>query len=619
MHYEFKEEDIYDFARSRGLQTKDRGDEIQFKRCPYCNGGEHRRDLGTFSVNRKTGQFECKRSSCGVKGNLITLAKDFDFRLSDDFSKFYRKRETYKNLPQPKKVVKASDQAAEWLKSRGISKETADKYQITTKKDNKDVLCFLIYNAEGKLVNVKYRNLKFTKDKKNGIKEWFEEGCLPYLYGVNTWNGKYDRMYLTEGQMDALALSECGLENCFSVPGGVKGWTWWPSSYDFVSKFSEIVVVGDYEKGHITLLDDIKLRFKGRIKHLKESDYKDCKDANELLLKYGAEDLRQCAENAVTLPIDCVIQAADVEYVDIFDLEKVPTGIKSLDFLLFGGLPFGGYSVITAKSGIGKSTLASQILVSAIDKGFKCYAYSGELPNYLFKAWMNYQVAGSTHIFDAQKDEYSPVKPTISKTNINLISEWYRDKLWMYDNDKVNKEDRVGVLDAMENAILQYGVRVILIDNLMTAVQSEMKPGMNKYDVQSEFADRLRYLGRKYNVCIILVAHKKKGNKDDSDDENDDISGTADITNLAMLTLSYNRDPMIADNQRLLKLLKNRVFGRTCLDGLLMNFDPRSRRTYGEDDDPNYEINFGASEDKAGDFTDGFMQTDKVPDELVFD
>jgi hypothetical protein len=283
-------------------------------------------------------------------------------------------------------------------------------------------------------------------------------------------------MYLTEGQMDALALSECGLENCFSVPGGVKGWTWWPSSYDFVSKFSEIVVVGDYEKGHITLLDDIKLRFKGRIRHLKESDYKDCKDANELLLKYGAEDLRKCAENAVTLPIDCVIQAADVEYVDIFDLEKVPTGIKSLDFLLFGGLPFGGYSVITAKSGIGKSTLASQILVSAIDKGFKCYAYSGELPNYLFKAWMNYQVAGSTHIFDAQKDEYSPVKPTISKTNINLISEWYRDKLWMYDNDKVNKEDRVGVLDAMENAILQYGVRVILIDNLMTAVQSEMKP-----------------------------------------------------------------------------------------------------------------------------------------------
>jgi hypothetical protein len=232
---------------------------------------------------------------------------------------------------------------------------------------------------------------------------------------------------------------------------------------------------------------------------------------------------------------------------------------------------------------------------------------------------MNYQVAGSTHIFDAQKDEYSPVKPTISKTNINLISEWYRDKLWMYDNDKVNKEDRVGVLDAMENAILQYGVRVILIDNLMTAVQSEMKPGMNKYDVQSEFADRLRYLGRKYNVCIILVAHKKKGNKDDSDDENDDISGTADITNLAMLTLSYNRDPMIADNQRLLKLLKNRVFGRTCLDGLLMNFDPRSRRTYGEDDDPNYEINFGAPEDNVGDFADGFMKTDKVPDELVFD
>ena len=105
MHYEVKEEDIYEFALKRQIQVQERGDEIQFKFCPYCGGGERRKDRGTFSINKKTGQFKCLRASCGVTGNMITLARDFDFKLTDDFSNYYRKKETYRRLSQPNKKI----------------------------------------------------------------------------------------------------------------------------------------------------------------------------------------------------------------------------------------------------------------------------------------------------------------------------------------------------------------------------------------------------------------------------------------------------------------------------------------------------------------------------------
>ena len=79
--YEFKEQDAYDFARHIHAQTREHNGELFFRLCPYCNPKPSRGNLNTFSINLKTGQFKCLRSSCGVSGNMLTLSKDFDFSL----------------------------------------------------------------------------------------------------------------------------------------------------------------------------------------------------------------------------------------------------------------------------------------------------------------------------------------------------------------------------------------------------------------------------------------------------------------------------------------------------------------------------------------------------------
>ena len=585
-HYKIKEQDVVDFANSQGIRAKRIGDECAFLYCPYCRGGSSR-DKWTFYVNTKTGQYECKRSSCGVKGNMITLARDFDFNLSDEFSAYYRKRPTYRNLPQPKSEIIPKPAAVSYLEQRGISEETAKAYKVTVQTDKESVMCFPVYDENGKMVNVKYRNLNYTKDKKNGIKEWYEQNCIPYLYGIQTWDGTYDRMILTEGQLDAMACHESGIPNSFSVPGGAKGFTWYPPSYEFVSQFKEMVIFGDYENGKITLLEEMKQRFGGLIKHVREEDYKDCKDANDILLKYGKEQIQKCIENAVMLPVTDIIELADVEDVDISKLEKLPVGIRQVDRLLYGGLPFGGVHLISGKPGQGKSTLASQILVGAIERGYKVFAYSGELPNYLFKAWLFYQIAGGNHVFESGDDVHEPRGFSISEANKNVMSNWIRGKAYIYDNGQIDEDEHQALLKTTEDAIRRYGCRVVLIDNLMTALDLEMTQGDDKYERQSKFVKKLTRIALKYNVLVLLVAHKRKNNF--STNQNDEISGSGDIANLGMVTISYDKSDDIDESERLIRIAKNRLFGRTNESGYLVKFDERSKRIYGDGDDKDIE------------------------------
>ena len=79
--YKFKEGDAWEFARMQGIGTRQKGNELHFIKCPYCGSTK---DKWTFAIDIKTGQFKCLRASCGVKGNFITLSRDFNFSLGDE-------------------------------------------------------------------------------------------------------------------------------------------------------------------------------------------------------------------------------------------------------------------------------------------------------------------------------------------------------------------------------------------------------------------------------------------------------------------------------------------------------------------------------------------------------
>jgi len=619
MLYEFKEADAYAFARHVGIRAKQRGHNLHFQTCPYCRSVK---DNDTFAIDLETGQFKCLRASCGVSGNMIQLSRDFDFSLGYAVDEYYRPKKRYKRLPTPKEPIIPKDKAVLYLESRAISAEVAKKYEITVHARHENTLVFPFFDEKGILQMIKYRDTEYFSGKKfidkdgkerKSPKEWIEENCRPILFGMKQCNDKFDRIVMTEGQLDSLSVATADIENAVSVPNGSQGMTWVPYCFDWVSRFEEIVVFGDFEKGHMTLLDDIRKRFPNKIMHVREQDYRGCKDANELLQKHGKDAVRQAVENAVPAPVNRVLSLAEVESVNIYELPKLKTGISRLDRTLYGGLPFGMVCIIAGKRGDGKSTLASQIMANAVEQDLATFSYSGELPNYLYKSWFDFQVAGRNHIIENQT-EYGTVNRFITNKNQELINSWYLDRSYIYDNRIIDSDEKEDLLKSVEQAIMQYGIKVVLIDNLMTAMYIDELQGSDKYDKQGLFVRKLTEIAIRYDVLILLVAHRRKNNF--TSDANDEISGSGDITNLAGITLSYDRGSkdeidkgLMDESQRKLIIAKNRLFGKIDLKGIILNYDEKSKRIYGNGDDVNRQFGWDRS--------DGFMDANNM--EIPFD
>lgn len=602
MRYEFKKEDAYEFKNHVGVKGNEKGDELVFQYCPYCNGGRSR-DKGTFSINIKTGQFECKRASCGVKGNMITLARDFDFSLGSQIDEYYKPRKQYRTFKRPAKQIEPKDEAIEYLKSRGISEDIAKKYEITIKEGTDNILVFPFFDEKGNLHTIKYRKTDFNKEKDKN-KEWFEANCKPILFGMKQCSDDKSRLVITEGQMDSLSVAEAGIDNAVSVPNGANGFTWIPYCWNWVTEFEEIVVFGDCENEKITLLEMISKRFPNKIKHVRVSDYQGCKDANELLQKHGRESVRNAVKNAIFVPINKIIELAEVEPINIFDIKKLETGISQVDKLLYGGIPYGMLCVIAGKRGDGKSTFAGHILTHALKNGEKIFAYSGELPNHLFKAWLDFQIAGSQHLRDENSQVY------LSTQTQGSINNWYRGRAFLYDNSIVEDDEKENLLNLLEKTIMQHDVKVILIDNLMTAMYIDDLRSTDKYDMQGKFVRKLTQIAMKHDVVILLVAHRRKNNY--GSDSNDEISGSADITNLAGLVMSYDRgtneeinNGFIKEEQRRLIISKNRLFGKINTRGYILNYDEKSKRIYGLGDDPNENMGWETN-------TQGFEKVEQM-------
>lgn len=157
---------------------------------------------------------------------------------------------------------------------------------------------------------------------------------------------------------------------------------------------------------------------------------------------------------------------------------------------------------ITGNSG--KSSFLNQIIVQSLEQDKNVFLFSGELPNFQTKNWLNSVLAGQRNMEEHhyQDATYYKVRPEAKRE----IEEYYRGRLYVYEDGHSNKAS--DLMKTMEDAVRKYGTKLLILDNL-TAISLECSDE-NRWSRQSDFIMGLIAFAVKFNVVVCLVVHPHK-------------------------------------------------------------------------------------------------------------
>jgi len=551
-----------EFARKYFPNYKMKGAEIIPVYCPFCNGGKNR-DKYTFALNIEKRTYNCLRGSCNRAGTFNQLLKEFG-EVTDRSFEF--KNPPPKRYTAPKVRTSAlSEKAISYLKQRGFSEKTWEYWGIAESGGN---LVFPYYE-NGKLVLVKYR--KPEKYNGEGQKAWREKGGKAVFWGMDKCRHE-EPLFIVEGEFDAMALTEAGVNNVVSVPSGAEDLSCVDNCWDWIKKFRFIVIWPDNDEPGLEMCRKLVKKLGAWRCWTVQTEYK---DANEALSLGGKEAVVSAVGTAKEVPMAGLIRLADVKAFELANVERVRSSIRAINTII-GGYMMGQLSVWTGTNSSGKSTFLGQELITAIEQGYKVCAYSGEMPMAIFRYWIDLQAAGPGNLqadFDPVRgSEVMRVKPEIRP----FIQEWYRNKFFIYDI--LGGVDDKSLMEIFEYAAMRYECKVFLVDNLMLMVFGNNDKDF--YRRQSDFVKLLKNFAVKFDCHVHLVAHPRKT---DGRLKKMDVMGSGDITNIADNVLSVHRNPEDEKEKEqcdaYIDIFKNRFSGRQD-DVIALQFNDRCKRFY---------------------------------------
>ena len=474
------------------------------------------------------------------------------------------------------------DKVKEYLNRRHISNETIDILDISA--DNKNNIVFNYYDTDDELVLVKYRPSRTIQ--KGEPKTWCQSGADTSNV---LWNMTHVRpngtLLICEGEIDCASFIEAGFYQTVSVPLGAQNFKWIEENWDFLQGFDTIIIAGDGDKAGQKMIREACARLSfTNVKYLEypkeyiEYDENNnpvkrfpTKDANAVLQKFGASYLFNLVLNAKETPIDSVIKMANVEEMNVYDMDGIEVGIKRLDDELIK-IFCGGVTIITGKASAGKTTFLNQIALSAMDGGMPVFLFSRELVNAMSKDWYKTVGAGIRNMHQIEIEDKRTGKLrtvwVVNKDAKTKMDNHYKDMLYVYRDEASN--DAETLLNTMEQLARRRGVKCFLIDNLMTVLLPEDKDG-GINGAQTKFISELTRFSIKYNAIVILVAHPRK-TQSGQEIGLDDVSGSMNIVNLATRTIGLRR---VTDKEKedegnkyhnydvIITSVKDRIFGST--------------------------------------------------------
>jgi twinkle protein len=423
-----------------------------------------------------------------------------------------------------------SQEAIELMAIRGITKATLEAWRVKESTWNSSNVYVYQYYDKDTLRHVTYREIR---DK--GFKGGCEKGTESVLWGM--WHVEKDKpLIITEGQPDAMAVWQSGYKNVVSVPSGANNLNWIDTCWEWL-RGREIIVWADNDKPGIEFASNVCRR----LENVKVVYADNLKDANEVMSKFGPAKVVEIITNAINEMPSGLLDMAYVDYKTTTN-GGIETGFIEYDSYIEDWKD-GDLTIIFGRNGEGKSTFVSQVIAHCLENKVKTFLYSGEMSENKIQNWLYRQMIGNKKEYMYEVKAKYKTKDEIKPEVIKKIKEWHKGIFYLFNRreEKVAK-DLNKFFDLMGLAAKRYGVKLFVIDNLMSKLE-EKADSLNSD--QSNFVQRCKDFADINKVHVILVTHPNKEKGEISKEEGNlvktDISGSNNIGNKADNIIAVER------------------------------------------------------------------------------
>ena len=502
-------------------------------KCPQCSSTRTKQSDPCLSVKIDAEGIAWNCHHCGWNGGL-----------SEKINNSMIKKQQIIKIPKIINNPSVVNNFKEFWTQRKISEETVKHFDIKEiKKDfrNGSKWCLAYpYIINGKVVNYKYRTIE--KDFRQ------EASSRRTLFNVDSIKDSKQIIFV-EGEMDVLALHECGIKNVVSLPDGAgkvarfkdddKRFDALKESAELLSKATEVIIAVDMDEAGQALTQELAHRF-GKDRCSLVDWGGDCKDANDALVFQGKEYTIKKINNATPYPIDGLYKADEYksQLLDLYygkEEQALTTGYQNLDGIY--KLMTGTFTVITGIPNHGKSNFLDQVLINAtkIHKWkFAIFSPEHSTPRHIARLTEKY----------TEKPFHDGVTNRMSRDEVeeslNHINEHF-----VFLESREERPTIQWVLEKARVACIRNGIKGIVIDPYNELDVTE-RGGKREDEYIRDIISKCKRFARTHNICVWVVAHpaklQRQGDGSYPVPSMYDISGAAHWNNMADIGLVIHRN-----------------------------------------------------------------------------
>ena len=490
--------------------------------CPSCSSLRKKKGMRDLSINVEGDHVLYHCHHCEETGKVKLEKPETQLR-----------RRQLRVVPK-ESYMELSANSITWLKSRGISKETALKLELKTSSTyirsvDKETECVVFpYKNQKQIYAAKIRSICDKGFSCNGSPQSF--------FNIDNVEAEGD-LIICEGEIDACSFVEAGWNSVVSVPNGAvmkvvdnditpeednKFRFLWDAKHE-IDQANKIIIATDSDSAGQAMAEEIARRI-GRDRCWKIEYPDDCKDANDVLIKHGKKKLNDITAFCKPWPVAGLYDASHFykELDDIYEhgmAKGLGTGYPNLDELY--SIVEGQLTVVTGHPSCGKSELIDQLMVNLAvrhDWKFGICSFENEPRLHIAKLISKY----------FEKPFFEGMTPRMTKGELEQGKSFIQKHFsFVYQADG-SMATVDGIIERLKIAVMRNGIKGAIIDPYNYIAKNRDVP---ETDWISDMLTKLRIFAQSHGIHLWFVAHPTKMMRDANGNvpapKGYDISGSA--------------------------------------------------------------------------------------------